>query len=85
MLSAEATWAYWETTLGHLLRACDVSRCARWADLKPFLLDWAAMLPGALARSALHCALSGRRPGGGCGAARAQHLYSCPAPAPDLR
>ncbi len=71
VLSMEETWDYWAATLAQLLRVCDVARCAHWADLKPYLLDCAATLPGALARSALHCAVSGRRPGpcGGCAGA----------------
>lgn len=64
VLSAAETWDYWAVTLAHLLLVCDVVRVARWADLKAYLLDLAAALPGALARSALHCAISGRRPGG---------------------
>ena len=69
MLSTEETWDYWAAALAQLLRACDVARCARWADLKPYLLDCAATLPGALARSALHCAVSGRRSGQSAGCA----------------
>ncbi|KAK9845848.1 hypothetical protein WJX81_004103 [Elliptochloris bilobata] len=69
VLSIAETWDYWACALAQLLRACDVVRVARWADLKPYLLDFAATLPGALARSALHCAVAGRHPGpwGGSG------------------
>ena len=74
VLSAAETWDYWAVTLAHLLRVCDVVRVARWADLRAYLLDLAAGLPGALARSALHCAISGRRP---CGCA-----YRIPYPVP---
>lgn len=74
VLSAAETWDYWAVTLAHLLRVCDVVRVARWADLKAYLLDLAAALPGALARSALHCAISGRRPGG-CGHRIRSHIH----------
>ena len=85
VLSPEETWDYWAAALAQLLHVCDVARCARWADLKPYLLDCAATLPGALARSALHCAVSGRRPGpcGGCAVPKPWRLMPrsalCPA------
>jgi hypothetical protein len=59
VMSCKQTWDYYATLLEHLLMVCDLISVHRWDELEAFLHRFAKLLPGPVARSAMHSAISG--------------------------
>ena len=58
-LTAAESWAHYEKLLKDLLMVCQLPSIKHWPQLQEFLLLFAKQMPGAIARSAMHMAVSG--------------------------
>lgn len=59
-LSQEEVWAYYGKLLKDLLMVCQLAGIQQWPQLQEFLHTFAKQQPGAVARSAMHMAISGK-------------------------
>lgn len=58
-LSHEEAWAYYDKLLKDLLTVCQLPSIQQWPQLQDFLHNFARQRPGAVARSAMHIAITG--------------------------
>ena len=58
-MSQQEAWAYYRKLLKDLLTVCQLSNIQQWPQLQEFLHTFAKQRPGAVARSAMHLAISG--------------------------
>ena len=58
-MSQQEAWAYYRKLLKDLLTVCQLANIQQWPQLQEFLHTFAKQRPGAVARSAMHLAISG--------------------------
>ena len=58
-MSQQEAWTYYRKLLKDLLTVCQLANIQQWPQLQEFLHTFAKQRPGAVARSAMHLAISG--------------------------
>ena len=58
-LSHEEAWEHYSKLLKDLLTVCQLTSIQQWPQLQEFLQSFAKQSPGAVARSAMHVAITG--------------------------